>query len=84
MQKDLSGVQFSIFADVANPSNVLESYTFSFEYSKRISGGEHQLIGLALSGPRGKPVSMTSARSGLEKLVGRLIQIDVTLPDLPG
>lgn len=84
LRKDLDGVQFSIFADRENPSHVLESYAFSFQYLERIRSEDCQVFGLALSGPCGKSVTVTSARSGLDRIIRRLIEIDITLPNLPG
>ena len=84
LRKDLLGVQFNILADQANPSHVLESYAFSFQYLECIPGGHRQVAGLALSGSCGKSVTTTNVRSGLDKIIRRLIEIDITLPSLPG
>lgn len=84
LRKDLLGVQFSILADQANPSHVLESYAFSFQYLECVPGGHRQIAGLALSGSCGKSVVITNVRSGLNKIIRRLIEIDVALPNLPG
>lgn len=84
MRKDVHSVRFSIFADRQKPSHILESYVFSFQYPENAHDEDGQVIGLALSAPCGKRVTITSARSGLERIIRRLVEIDITLPNLPG
>lgn len=68
--------------------NILESYTFSFDYHKGVSNGSSngrsQIVGLRFSETDGVPVTITSARSGLARIIDRLLVMDVRLPALPG
>lgn len=84
LRKDLHGVQFNIIADKESPSHVLESYAFSFQYLERTRNEDCQVVGLELSGPCGKSGTITSVRSGLDRIIRRLVEIDLTLPSLPG
>ena len=81
--KRLSGVLFSIYADKNNPSQILESYKFSFQTSGNASGYS-QALGLAFSGPQGQEVTITSARAGLKSIVEALRLVERQLPALPG
>lgn len=68
--------------------NILESYTFSFDYHKDVSTGSNigrsQIVGLRFSEIDGVPVTITSARSGLARIIDRLLVMDIRLPALPG
>lgn len=65
--------------------NILESYTFSFDYHKDVSnGGRSQIVGLKFSETDGVPVTIRSARSGLARIIDRLLVMDIHLPALPG
>lgn len=72
--------------------NVLESYTFSFDYHKDVSNGNSngnsnggsQIVGLKFSDADNVPVTITSARSGLARIIDRLLVMDIRLPALPG
>lgn len=68
--------------------NILESYTFSFDYHKDVSNGSSngrsQIVGLRFSETNGLPVTITSARSGLARIIDRLLVMDIRLPALPG
>ncbi|MCJ1469663.1 DNA binding protein [Pseudocyphellaria aurata] len=80
--KSLSSILFSIYADKNNPSRVLESYKFFFRTSKEVNGNS-QPMGLAFSGPHGRPVTITSARAGLKSIVDALRLVESQLPALP-
>lgn len=68
--------------------NILESYTFSFDYHKDVSNGSSsarsQIVGLKFSETDGVPVTIRSARSGLARIIDRLLVMDIHLPALPG
>lgn len=68
--------------------NILESYTFSFDYHKDVSNGSgnkrSQILGLKFSETDGVPLTIRSARSGLARIIDRLLVMDIRLPALPG
>lgn len=68
--------------------NILESYTFSFDYHKDVTNGSSsarsQIVGLKFSETGGVPVTIRSARSGLARIIDRLLVMDIHLPALPG
>lgn len=71
--------------------NILESYTFSFDYHKDVkdlsngsSSARSQIVGLKFSETDGVPVTIRSARSGLARIIDRLLVMDIHLPALPG
>lgn len=77
-------VQFSIYSDQENPSNVIESYRFSFEYAQTPGFASHQLAGMALSGSNGTSINVKSAMSRLERVHDCLYNWSNFAPDLPG
>ena len=70
----------SIYSDRSNPSNILESYTFSFHYAE---SGSRELSGMAGPGPDGAPITIGVAASGLRKITKHLIDFNILLPELP-
>ncbi|KAI5283136.1 DNA binding protein, partial [Ascosphaera aggregata] len=89
----LDAVQITILADKKNPSNVLETYTFTFSYNdSRLSGeaaddevnSRLASINLNANGTVTEiPTSRTSARNGIEMIIRRLITLSTFLPRLP-
>ncbi|MCJ1300078.1 DNA binding protein [Hypocenomyce scalaris] len=82
-KKLLAAVQLSIIVDEANPSNVIETYTFSFTYTSNANVVGRRLAEMVLSGPDGKQVTIQDARSGLWSLVRQFLAINNFLPNLP-
>lgn len=82
MRKNLCGFQLSVFADEQNPSHVLESYDFTFQYNEHAKIRNPQLVGVAIPGIDGKPVTITSARAGVEAIIHHLYGMEAFLPDL--
>jgi hypothetical protein len=80
----LAAVQFSIITGLKDPSQILESYTFNFQYLENDDNADRQLVGLTFHDPRGEPVTIISARYGLLQIVHHLIKLNVNLPALPG
>lgn len=81
----LEAIQLTILADKNNPSNVLESYTFSFKYSGKPGHVDTRLESLSLD-PVGCVADMKtihSARKGLESIVRNIIELNAFLPILP-
>lgn len=81
----LEAIQLTILVDKENPSNVLESYTFSFKYSGVRGDVDSRLESLSLD-PVGCVADMRTAqaaRTGLEMIVRRLITLSAFLPTLP-
>ena len=80
----LAAVQFSIIADAANPSNVIESYTFSFKYTDNVHVVGRRLEGIIVTSPDGKQVTVQHARAGLWSIVRQCLVVNNFLPSLPG
>ncbi|RMJ22644.1 meiosis specific protein Hop1 [Aspergillus sp. HF37] len=84
-KKVLEAIQLTILVDKETPSNVLESYTFSFKYSGAPGDVDSHLESLALD-PVGCVADMKTAqtaRTGLEMIVRRLITLSAFFPTLP-
>lgn len=67
------------------PSNILESYTFSFKYTGKPGDADNRLESLSLDqvGCVADMKSAQTARTGLEMIVRRLISLSTFLPALP-
>ncbi|KAL2814837.1 HORMA domain-containing protein [Aspergillus cavernicola] len=81
----LEAVQLTILVDKDAPENVLESYTFSFKYTRGIGDLQSRLESLSIE-PFGYVADMKSAQTGriaLENIVRRLITLSAFLPTLP-
>ena len=78
MRHFLASVQLSIILDKNKPSEVVESYKFTFGYE------EARLSGIAVSAGTRQPVTIKSAKHGLNMIIRYLIELVQTLPDLPG
>lgn len=81
----LEAVQLTVLVDKDIPSNVLESYTFTFKYTGGYNDVDGRLESLSLD-PVGCVADMKtvqSARMGLEMIVRRLITLSAFLPALP-
>ena len=77
-------MNFSVTQDDTDPSKVIESYTFFFEYYTDQATGQQSLSGVSLGGPTGDKVLMRCIKRGLEPIVDRLIEYSMRLPELPG
>ncbi|MCJ1246373.1 DNA binding protein [Trapelia coarctata] len=73
----LDKMQLSVIMDKDKPSNIVESYTFSFKYTHR------RLDSMVLSSEHGHPVTLKDARSSLATLTRYLMDLTQGLPDLP-
>ncbi|KAF2841956.1 DNA-binding protein [Patellaria atrata CBS 101060] len=78
----LRALQLSIFEDASNPSQVMESYTFTFSYRKDAQNN-NELIGLDMQSSSGEIVTVRTAQHSLQMFVRRIITLCNTLPDLP-
>lgn len=81
----LEAVQLTVLVDKDMPTNVLESYTFTFKYTGGPGDMSSRLESLSLH-PVGCVADMKtaqSARMGLEMIVRRLITLSAFLPNLP-
>ncbi|RHZ65847.1 putative meiosis specific protein Hop1 [Aspergillus thermomutatus] len=81
----LGAIQFTILVDKDKPENVLESYTFTFKYSRGSGGVNSRLESLSIN-PVGCVADLKSAqtaRVGLETIIRRLITLSTFLPNLP-
>ncbi|KAF2200317.1 hypothetical protein GQ43DRAFT_79188 [Delitschia confertaspora ATCC 74209] len=78
----LRAMQLNIFEDPKYPSNIVELYTFSFQYTNT-SDKRRELSGVELTGPQGERVTIKEAKHGLQLFIRRMITLCGTLPDLP-
>ena len=79
----LAGLQFSIILDRDKPSEIIESYTFTIEYSMDPETSLRQLVGLTVSPSGGGPVTLVDVRSGLKTIWKHLSHTVERLPELP-
>lgn len=80
----LAAIQLTIFEEEVTPSNILEAYTFSFEYAGSVRNHTRRLAGLQLKGSTGEPITVRDAKYGVQMMVRRLVQLSTILPQLPG
>lgn len=79
----LRAIQLRIFDSADRPSDVVETYTFTFRYSGRC-GNSSALAGFDMRGPHGEAYTVKNARYALGSFIRRLVALCNTLPDLPG
>ena len=82
LDRSLDGVQFSIYANKSRPSQVLELYTFSFQY-RHGKDGERRLMGLTPPGRDSVTITTRSVRSGMVNVMDQLHDYQQQLPTLP-
>lgn len=85
-EKVLVALQLTVITDTECPTNVLESYTFSFNYTGGPNDASSRLASLSID-----PVdyaadlgSVHSAMTDTEMIVRRLISLSAYMPNLPG
>lgn len=83
LRNQLAAVQLSVILDRDNSSNVIESYTFSFEYGIDPSTAMKHLKGTIFSRPRGEAVTVRTTLSGIWLISQHLMELSLKLPDLP-
>ncbi|KAI9741347.1 MAG: DNA binding protein [Cirrosporium novae-zelandiae] len=79
----LSTLQLAIFTDKEDPSKVIESYTFTFQYTGNVHDPNRRLTGIGLQGPKGKPVLLPDVKFEVERVVRLLCVLTQMLPRLP-
>ena len=84
LEHTLAGVQFSISVDRTKSQNISESYLFRFTYQDAPDNGSRRLRGMSMSSSSGRPQTISNVRHVLEKIINRLIDYDILMPDLPG
>ena len=77
-------MNFSVAQDDTDPSKVIESYTFVFEYHTDQATGQQSLSGVSLGRTTGETVLKRCIKGGLEPIIDRLIEYSMRLPELPG
>lgn len=82
LDRSLDGVQFSIYADKSRPSEILELYTFSFQY-RNGKDGERRLVGLTAPGRGSSMITTKSVRTGMINVIDQLNNYQQQLPSLP-
>ncbi|KAF6221378.1 hypothetical protein HO133_002233 [Letharia lupina] len=82
LERSLDGVQFSIYADKSRPSEILELYTFSFQYRDG-KDGERRLMGLTAPGGGSGMITIRSVRSGMVNVIDQFKNYQQQLPALP-
>ncbi|KAI9838344.1 MAG: hypothetical protein M1819_005612 [Sarea resinae] len=76
-------MQITVYADKKDPKNVLETYTFSFNYTTNGESVDRSLVGVELAGSKGKPVTIREVKYDLQMMILRLTGITTFLPELP-
>ncbi|KZF24910.1 hypothetical protein L228DRAFT_265418 [Xylona heveae TC161] len=79
----LEGLQLTIYADAQRPENVLETYTFTFQYRTDGSPDKSRLSSIEVESPVGEKVTIKEAKYGLQMLNMRLVALSTFLPQLP-
>jgi hypothetical protein len=81
----LDALQLTIFVDKNEPTHVLESYTFTFNYTGTRGDASSRLasISLAAGGRESEVKTFRTAKQGLESIIRRLITLSAFLPVLP-
>ncbi|GAA5862196.1 hypothetical protein JCM3774_004818 [Rhodotorula dairenensis] len=87
---------FAIYLDPDEPTNIVESYTFTFTYETDTEGNKHpdiqvadQLSGIDLSSvgidllPRNKPRKMSDIKRQVQQMIKNLITSTQVLDELP-
>ena len=81
-ERSLDGVQFSIYADKSNPSEILELYTFAFQYHDAKDSGR-RLMGFTAPSPGGATITTQSITYDMVNLIDQLKNYQHQLPALP-
>ncbi|KAF2089473.1 DNA-binding protein [Saccharata proteae CBS 121410] len=79
----LRAIQLNVLEDAMEPSKVVETYTFTFNYLRSPQTGVQTLTGLQVQCPRGKAVTVKNAKYALQAFIRRLMSFCATLPNLP-
>ncbi|EEQ30460.1 conserved hypothetical protein [Microsporum canis CBS 113480] len=81
----LEAIQLTVFVDKQNPSHVLESYTFSFNYTEGVQALKRGLeaVSLETTVHSTEVKTFRTAKQGLEMIIRRLITLSTFLPILP-
>ncbi|KAK2802102.1 hypothetical protein FQN50_007466 [Emmonsiellopsis sp. PD_5] len=83
----LDAVQMTIFVDKDKPSQILESYTFTFKYTGGPNDVNSRLASISLdatnTGCTAEMKTLRTAQRGLEMIIRRLITLSAFLPILP-
>ncbi|CAD6568308.1 MAG: DNA binding protein [Alectoria sarmentosa] len=82
LDRSLDGFQFSIYADKSRPSEILELYTFSFQYHDG-KDGERRLVGLMAPGRDSGMITTRNVRSRMVNVIDQLNKYQQQLPTLP-
>ncbi|KAF2401012.1 DNA-binding protein [Trichodelitschia bisporula] len=77
----LRAIQLNISEKADNPSQVVESYTFTFRYEQTAARGT--LGDVTMQGPVGPGVTVKNVKYALQMFIRRIITLCQTLPDLP-
>lgn len=79
----LRALQLRIFEDPAQPGHVVETHTFTFNYTEGPSQ-TRQFEGLDIKGPEGNLLSIANAQYAMDSLIRQMVVYCQTLPYLPG
>lgn len=82
LDRSLDGAQFSIYADKSKPSEVLEFYTFSFQY-RTGKDGQRRLTGLTTPGHGNGGITTRNLRTDMVNVIDQLNNYQQHLPPLP-
>lgn len=83
-QGTLDEAHFYICPDPVDPTKVIESYKFCFQYSNVDLQNTRQLAGMAFLEPGPQPVPVTNIKKSVYALLAIADSLARKMPDLPG
>lgn len=83
-RKWLRALQITVIEDPAHPEEVIESWTFNFEYAQLEQDGKSAISVRIGNQPPQSPITVAHAKQALQKLLRPVPTFCNTLPDLPG
>ncbi|KAF2690176.1 hypothetical protein K458DRAFT_99667 [Lentithecium fluviatile CBS 122367] len=75
-------IQLSIVQDASQPTQVLELYSFTFQYSDSETSSNPS-VNVQMNGPRNTKVSLFNARQALNTVIKNMVGLSGILPHLP-
>ena len=76
-------MQLNIYEDPERPLDVIESYTFTFNYAQSAEHGR-TLTSMELRGPGGQTMTVGHAKRSMCQMIRMLCTSIQNLPSLPG
>lgn len=81
-KKVLRALQLTLTENPDHPEEVIESWTFTFNYTQ-VEDGEMSLSQISLKTEGGTPITVKNAKYALQTMQRMVVTLCSTLPDLP-